>query len=221
MFENHKLNLGTKKAVYQAICLSVLLFGCEAWALYHHQFRKLESFHGTCIQKILGLKWYDRVPRTESRSKLGIETVEELILKRQLRWAGHVIRMPESRLPRQVLYSELVTGARPSGGQKKRYKDNLKRTLKQFHIDPATFEDDASDRSGWRRKIVGGAAAFAADYDLAAAQRRERRRNPTTTGDYICDQRGRGCATLAGQLSHTRGHRRRGEAVGFEPEGQP
>ena len=221
VFANHKLSLGTKKAVYQAVCLSVLLFGCEAWALYRHQFRKLESFHGTCIQKILGLKWYDRVPRTESRRKLGIETVEELILKRQLRWAGHVIRMPENRLPRQVLYSELVTGARPPGGQRKRYKDNLKRTLKQFHIDPATFEAEASNRGGWRQKIVVGAAAFAADYDLAAAQRRERRQNPTTTGAYICNHCGRGCATLAGLLSHTRGHQRRGEAVVFETEGHP
>ena len=86
-------------------------------------------------------------------------------------------------------------------------------------MDPATFQDDASDRSGWRRKLMGGAAAFSADYDIAAAQRSQRRRNPTTTGDYICDQCGRACEMLAVLLSHTRGHRRRGEALVFEPEG--
>ena len=63
VFLNHRLRLATKKSVYQAICLSILLFGCETWALYRRHFRKLESFHGDCIQRILGVKRYHRVPR--------------------------------------------------------------------------------------------------------------------------------------------------------------
>jgi len=33
--------------------------------------------------------------------------MEAIIAERQLRWTEHVIRMPESRLPRRVLYGEL------------------------------------------------------------------------------------------------------------------
>ena len=160
VFLNHSLSLDTKKAVYQAICLSILLFGCESWALYRHHFRKLESFHGTCIQKMLGIKWFHRVPRAESRKRMNLPSLEEIILRRQLRWAGHVVRMPADRLPRQVLYGELRNGRRSTGGQRKRFKDNLKRTLKQFQINPKRLETDAVERSGWRRRFSAGAAAF-------------------------------------------------------------
>ena len=212
VFKNHNLNLQTKRAVYQAVCLSILLFGCEAWALYRPQFRKLEAFHGTCVQDILGVKWYDRVPRAESRERLGIPSLEEIILKRQLRWFGHVVRMPGDRLPRQVLYGELKDGKRSSGGQRKRYKDNMKRTLKQFHLDPLTAESDAAERCGWGRQVAAGATAFAADFAAAAAERRTRRHNPGGGGDFVCSTCGRRCASLAGLRSHARAHQREGGA---------
>ena len=52
----------------------------------------------------------------------------------QLRWTGHVSRMPEERLPKKILYGELEMGKRSHGGQKKRYKDTLKASLKDFNI---------------------------------------------------------------------------------------
>ena len=52
----------------------------------------------------------------------------------QLRWTGHVTRMPDERLPKKVLYGELQEGKRSQGGQMKRYKDTLKASLKDFNI---------------------------------------------------------------------------------------
>ena len=42
-------------------------------------------------------------------------TIEAIILKTQLCWAGHVSRMEDNRVPKIVLYTELSTGHRDRG----------------------------------------------------------------------------------------------------------
>jgi hypothetical protein len=48
--------------------------------------------------------------------------------------------MPDNRIPKQLFYGELTTGKRAVGGQRKRYKDVLKSTLKAVNIDWETWE---------------------------------------------------------------------------------
>ena len=69
------------------------------------------------------------------------ESVEAKITAAQLRWAGHVHRMPEHRIPQQILYDELCEGERKRGRQKCRYKDTLKQNLKKGNIDPDTWKN--------------------------------------------------------------------------------
>jgi len=126
VFFNHNLSISTKVAVYNAMCVSVLLFGCETWTLYRRHLRALEDYHIKSVQKILGLHWWNKVPHVEIRRRANVHCMEHLVMQRQLRWVGHVIRMQSNRLPRRVLYSELQLGQRAVGGQKKRFSDQLK-----------------------------------------------------------------------------------------------
>uniref|UniRef100_A0A183TFT0 Endo/exonuclease/phosphatase domain-containing protein n=1 Tax=Schistocephalus solidus TaxID=70667 RepID=A0A183TFT0_SCHSO len=48
-------------------------------------------------------------------------------------------------------------------GQIRRYKDTLKKSLKQLQINPATWEDLAQDRPVWRESVKTGAAIYEAD----------------------------------------------------------
>ena len=120
VYINRDLSTATKVAVYKAVCIYALLYGCEAWTTYSSHVRNLESFHIRCLQRILGLTWADRVPHATILQLTNCISIEALIIQQQLRWIGHVIRMPEKRLPIKLFYGELAHGTRNSGGQKRR-----------------------------------------------------------------------------------------------------
>jgi len=120
VFMNRNLTIKTKVSVYKAVCLSILLYGSESWVLYRRHLNKLEAFHTSSLQRILGVKWWHKVPHTEIRNRACIDPIETILSQRQLRWLGHTIRMPANSLPRKILYSELAEGSRRVGGQKKK-----------------------------------------------------------------------------------------------------
>jgi len=66
---NRNLNLKTKMAVYKAVCVSKLLYGCEAWVLYCRHIKTLEQFHISCLQRMLRLHWWDKVLHVEIRHR--------------------------------------------------------------------------------------------------------------------------------------------------------
>jgi len=159
-------------AVYNAVCVSTLLYGCEAWVLYRRHIKTLEQFHISCFQRMLRLRWWDKVPHVEIRHGALCLLMEAIIAERQLRWTGHVIRMPENRLPRRVLYGELKEGRRSVGGQCERFKDCLKATLKKSAIPPDQLETLAADRKGWRDICTTGILFMQATQNKTEDERR-------------------------------------------------
>ncbi|VDL90839.1 unnamed protein product [Schistocephalus solidus] len=65
-----------------------------------------------------------------------------------------------------------TTGSRRQGGQKRRYKDTLKKSLKQLQINSATWEDLVQDRLAWRRSVKTGSAIYEANRIAAAKAQR-------------------------------------------------
>ena len=134
MFGNQNLTIHTKIVVYDAVVISIILYGCETWVQYRHHIRLLESFHIRHLQLILGLRLWHKVTHSDIRSRAGIPAIESMLLHHLLRWLGHVMRMPHSRLPHCVLYGQLRLVRRSVRGQKKRFKHHIKSILKKCNI---------------------------------------------------------------------------------------
>ena len=177
---------------------------------------RLESFHIRSLQLILGITWKDKIPHVSILKNTDSTSIEAVIMTRQLNWTGHVIRMPDNRLPKQLLYGELAQGQRSVGGQKKRFKDNLKSTLKKCSIQPSTLETVASNRSQWRSATHKGVQSF----ELARTNARIEKRNnrharqagpPRPPDEGVqCPTCGKRCASEFGLRSHQRVHQRPG-----------
>ncbi|KAI8496811.1 hypothetical protein Bbelb_254660 [Branchiostoma belcheri] len=65
--------------------------------------------------------------------------------------------MEDGRIPKDILYGELVTGRRPVGRPALRFRDVCKRDMKCTDSDPASWEQLAADRSEWRHTVKRGA----------------------------------------------------------------
>ena len=68
----------------------------------------------------------------------------------RLRWVGHLERMEENRQTKAV-YTEELTGKRPRGRPRQRWKDNIKEDLQNLEI--SNWQEMAKDRNEWRRVV--------------------------------------------------------------------
>ncbi|KAI8519286.1 hypothetical protein Bbelb_025430 [Branchiostoma belcheri] len=150
VLKQHNVKLSTKLKVYHAVVIPSLLYGCETWTLYKRHIKQLERFHMRSLRSILGVRWQDKVSNLEILDRAETISIEALILKAQLRWTGHVIRMDDTRIPKQLLYGELCQGKRKRGRPQKRFKDCIKENIKYADIPPKQLEKQAQDRCGWR-----------------------------------------------------------------------
>ena len=101
-----------------------------------------------CLRQILRVKWQDCIPDTEILQRSNSKAIGTMLMETQLRWVGHVARMPDYRLPdyrlpKRVFFGELCHGQRSRGRPKKRYKDTLKVALNRCNIRPESWEEVA------------------------------------------------------------------------------
>ena len=91
--------------VFRAVVLSTLLYACETWTLYRSDIKRLESFQQSKLRQLLKIKWESYITNNEVLERASLTSVEATIMHHRLRWAGHVLRMEPSRLPKIFLYS--------------------------------------------------------------------------------------------------------------------
>jgi hypothetical protein len=202
--------LGTKIAVYRAVVLTTLLYGCETWTTYRRHIKKLQQFHLRCLRHITRTKWYDKVPNFEVLKRCKIGGIESFVMQAQLRWTGHVVRMTNDRLPKIAMYGELQNGSRTCGGQYKRYRDGIKSNLKACDIDTSSWELAANDRAAWRQLYTTGAKQFETSRTTSLQTKRNNRKERETShssaaqSTWVCTTCGRDCLSRIGLFSHSR-----------------
>lgn len=161
---------------------------------------------------MMTIKWQDRRTNLSVLEQVTMCSVERVFVKNQLRWSGHVVRMENNRLPKQMFYSELTEGKRDVGGQKKRFKDGLKSHLNQCAIDTKEWENLAMNTTIWRKAIRDGVEKFEERRSKGIRLKRERKKEtqeqPRTElpPGLCCPECDRQFKARIGLYSHYRTH---------------
>ena len=187
-----------------------LLVSLQTWTLYQRYFVRLRRVQQRHIRAILRVPYTDRITTEQIFDRVGVPDIEMIVRKMQLRWAGHVARMSDDRIQKQLFVGELTTGARTVGRPLMCWKDSLKHTLKQPNISTTQWQDTATDRSTWRRSIPGGLVLYDDSRRQRNAIKRARRRaarNATSSASqdaYMWRHCGRTCSSRIGIMRHER-----------------
>jgi len=105
------LSLQTKIRLYNALVISVVLYGSETWTLLKADERRLEAFHMNCQRRILGIRWLHFVTNASVTSQTGEEGLSIRICRRRLCIFGHVRRLPAATPAQSALRLAVDTRA--------------------------------------------------------------------------------------------------------------
>ena len=153
LWNNHHVSTRVKGKIYRAIVLSTLLYGAEAWTVYRRQVKKMHAFMMRHLRSIMRLTWKDKVTNKEILGRIGLPSMEDLLIKKNLLWTGHLMRMSSDRLPKQILYSQLSSGHRQRGRPRLRFKDTIKRNLKLRDIKTDSWTSLSQQRTKWSAAV--------------------------------------------------------------------
>ena len=87
------ITIHLKTRLYGALILPIATYGSESRTTRRKEIDALLVFEMKCLRAILRITRSDRLRKTMIRKKLIIsDTIEDIVLKRRLRWFGHVVR---------------------------------------------------------------------------------------------------------------------------------
>ena len=172
VFRSNSVSFEAKRAVYERLVLSIGLFGCECWCLSEVLWRRLRCFHAQCLRAMCRVTrkhaWDHHISTQELGQRLGLESIDFYVARRQARWLGHVARMPFDRTPRKML-SAWVPSSRPTGCPSMTYGRSVEKSLSRLGIPRAGWAELAADRVAWYAAIGGKPPTRRADVPAAAA----------------------------------------------------
>ena len=156
IFSSPHIIESVKGSVYQALILPILLYGSECWSLTEEMLHKIRNFHNRCVRTMCRVNLrhthIHHISTAQLLQRLSIEPVDNYIYRYQLRWAGHVSRMPWNRIPRKMM-SCWVNSTRPRGCPKMTYGRSLSKCLLKAGILVNNWTELAADRDAWRDRI--------------------------------------------------------------------
>ena len=141
-----------------------LLCGAESWVTCRRHLRLILNIH-----------WSDFATNIEGLEMAKVTSIETMLLKTPLRWARHVSRTEDHRLPKVVLYGQFSTGHRDKGTSRKRYKITLKESLAACNIDYRQWATQATNCMNWRRTVYQATTSFET---TRRANMEDKRRSP-------------------------------------------
>ena len=148
------------------VLVTIMLYGCVTWSPRACHNDTLRRAHHRFLTRCIGWRKHNRadppVSYLDTLVKTGSESIEATLRRRRILFAGFVARMKDTRLPKCVMFGEMVGGAGCVGGQEKEWMGCFLDDLRAFGINADQWTTAAQDEGEWRRTAEQAAEHFMA-----------------------------------------------------------
>ena len=108
-----ELSKKAKLSIFKAVFVPILTYGHEYWVMTERVRSQVQASEIKFSRRIEEVTLFNKVRSSEIRKSLNIKLLLLRIERSQLSWFGHASRMPQERLPKQVLLAK-ANGKRPN-----------------------------------------------------------------------------------------------------------
>ena len=133
VWRSSKYSMRLKLRLLNSNVMSILLYASECWKLNTQLEKRVLAFENMCLRRILNISWQEKVTNIEVRRRTGQPLVTDLLKRRRWTYLGHVLRMPEDRLPNTV-YDWRPEGRRKRGRPRHTLRRQYDRDLRNAEL---------------------------------------------------------------------------------------
>ncbi|XP_061762964.1 retrovirus-related Pol polyprotein from type-2 retrotransposable element R2DM isoform X1 [Nerophis ophidion] len=133
-----ELSRKAKLSIYRSIYVPILTYGHELWVMTERIRSRVQAAEMSFLRRVAGL-W----------EELKVKPLLLHVERSQMRWFGHLVRMPPERLPREVFRAR-PTGRRPRGRPRTRWEDYVSRLAwERLGIPREELDEVTGEREVW------------------------------------------------------------------------
>ena len=171
LYDRPSAPLELKLRMLRAEVLETMLYGCVTWSPRACHYDTLHRARHRFLTRCIVWRKHNRadhpISYLDTLVKTGSESIEATLRRRRFLFAGFVARMEDTRIPKCVMFGEMVGGAGCVGGQEKEWMECFLDDLRAFGINADQWTTAAQDEGEWRRTAEQGAEHFMAKWIVA------------------------------------------------------
>ena len=144
----------------RAEVLETMLYGCVTRSPRACHDDMMRRAHHRFLTRCIGWRKHNRadhpISYLDTIIKTESESIQATLRRRRILFAGFVARMEDTRLPKCVMFGEMVGGAGCVGGQEKEWMGCFLDDSRAFGINADQWTTAPQDKGGWRRTAEQG-----------------------------------------------------------------